>query len=173
MLTVLTLYQRGGPSVFSALCFHSSLVFRGSSQRRTVSAFELYLHWGSQLSHTVWQSILDLQEFGETLAVSPLPVWQPPFSSLVPNATIHTSFPGKGFSLLAVQLLTDWKSSESQDLESLNLGDVFSLEAQYLKIIFQKQLVFLLRSSAGRRCGKLVISKNAIVVSSNTLQVMS
>lgn len=35
------------------------------------------------------------------------------------NTTVHTSFPGKGFSLLAVQLLTDWKSAESEASESL------------------------------------------------------
>lgn len=120
MLTVLTLYQRGGPSVFSALCFYSSLVFHGSAQRRTVSAFELYLHWGLPAVPHCMETILDLQEFGEMMTDFSLPVWQPPLSSLVPNATVHTSFPGKGFSLLAVQLLTDQKSSESEDSESLS-----------------------------------------------------
>lgn len=62
-------------SVFSALCFHSSLVFHGSTQRRTVSAFELYLHWGLPAVPHCMETILDLLEFGEMMADFLLPVW--------------------------------------------------------------------------------------------------
>lgn len=54
-------------SVFSALCFHSSLVFHGSSQRRTMS---FICTGASQLSHTVWRPFLTFWNLGKWWPIS-------------------------------------------------------------------------------------------------------